>query len=444
MVGTTTPNSSSALDVTSTNKGFLPPRVTLTSTTDVSTIVNPAEGLLIYNLGSNGLQAGYYYWNNANWAIIATSTVAGSGVVASDLVKLYGEVHSSATGKISSPTGYVFTVPVSGRYLFEFNSTATTINGGTNTIYFQVRQGTSVLGSDMQSSYNNNVHVEYNGKVEVNLQAGVSYNVYNYATSGSFESNDYDRVYMKQVSGNLPVNVYPWVLSGNNVYNTTGNVGIGTNAPTSKLDVAGDVSVAGAFNITGSTSANLEIPSLIVGKELGDEEGEIQLSKAGTNTTLTNKVIVDVYRNQLRLWEGGSNSRGVSIDLSKTPDGVGGELLWKKTAFVNAGSFVTLDNLKVTVPTIGNRGLSVCGVASNFTANISAWYGMVGGTAGSAAANVAYTTTPSGSAFGWNFPSEGDGSYYTIIDKTNNRTYRVTLIIGSSFNNNFISIERLY
>ena len=65
-IGTTTPNASAKLDVYSTNKGFLPPRVTLTSETDASTIASPAEGLLVYNLGSVGLQAGYYYWNGAN------------------------------------------------------------------------------------------------------------------------------------------------------------------------------------------------------------------------------------------------------------------------------------------------------------------------------------------------------------------------------------------
>ena len=237
-IGTTTPHASAKLDVSSTNKGFLPPRVTLTGVSDASTIPSPAEGLLVYNLGSVGLQAGYYYWNGASWATIATATIAGSGVTASDMVKLYGEAHSKVSGKIgNSTTGYVFTVPVSGRYLFDFTSSATVIRGGTNTIFFTIRQGTSVLGSDNQSSYNNDVHVEYNGKIEVNLQVGVSYNAYNYATSGSFETNDYDRVYMKQVAGNLPVSVYPWVLSGNNVYNTTGKVGIGNSAPNAKLDV---------------------------------------------------------------------------------------------------------------------------------------------------------------------------------------------------------------
>lgn len=81
-IGTTTPEASAKLEVTSSNKGFLPPRVTLTSCTDNTTIPNPATGLLVYNTGNNvGLVAGYYYWNGSGWATIATAT--GSGVSAS-------------------------------------------------------------------------------------------------------------------------------------------------------------------------------------------------------------------------------------------------------------------------------------------------------------------------------------------------------------------------
>ena len=73
-IGTTTPNASAKLDVYSDNKGFLPPRVTLTSTTDNTTIANPATGLLVYNTGNNaGLAAGYYFWNGGTWATIATA-----------------------------------------------------------------------------------------------------------------------------------------------------------------------------------------------------------------------------------------------------------------------------------------------------------------------------------------------------------------------------------
>ncbi len=67
-IGTTTPDASAKLDVYSDNKGFLPPRVTLTSGTDNTTIASPATGLLVYNTGNNaGLVAGYYYWNGTSW-----------------------------------------------------------------------------------------------------------------------------------------------------------------------------------------------------------------------------------------------------------------------------------------------------------------------------------------------------------------------------------------
>lgn len=204
-IGTTTPHASAKLDVYATNKGFLPPRVTLTSATDATTIATPAEGLLVYNLGSSGLQAGYYYWNGANWATIATATSAGNGVTSSDLVKIYDGVGNAATINVN---GVTFSVPNSGRYLFDYSTSASCTNC-TLTLNFQVRDGSNnnaVIGSDMQTSWNNNVHAEYNGKVEVNLIAGRSYNVLVTASGGGgIYNNDYSRVYMKQVAGNLPV-----------------------------------------------------------------------------------------------------------------------------------------------------------------------------------------------------------------------------------------------
>lgn len=193
------------------------------------------------------------------------------------------------------------------------------------------------------------------------------------------------------------------------------------------------------------TGANRFNGGVIIGGASGDEGGEIQLVNAQTNSTLAGSAVsVDIYQNRLRIFEGGGDARGVHIDLSKTPGGVAGELVWKRSGIVNAGTFVQLDNLKVTVTSSGNRGLSVGAVSTNFTANVSGMYGLSGGSGGSAANNVSYTTTASTSAFAWHFPSEGDGSTYTIVDKTNSRMYRVTLMIGSGYNNNFISIERLY
>ncbi|MCC3216368.1 hypothetical protein LIV57_13940 [Chryseobacterium sp. X308] len=48
-VGTNAPDNSALLDLTATNRGFLLPRVSLTSMTDGTTIPSPAKGLMVYN-----------------------------------------------------------------------------------------------------------------------------------------------------------------------------------------------------------------------------------------------------------------------------------------------------------------------------------------------------------------------------------------------------------
>lgn len=118
------------------------------------------------------------------------------------------------------------------------------------------------------------------------------------------------------------------------------------------------------------------------------------------------------------------------------------------SGYVNAGTFVTLDNIKASVTTSGNRGLSVASVSGSFQAMISGSYASATvGASGSATRGDSvptYTITPSTSWFGWGFPNAGDGSTYLVNDITNQRFYRIHLMIGPGYNNNFISIERLY
>ena len=60
-IGTTSPDPSAQLELQSTEKGFLPPRLTNAQRDD--NIVNPAEGLLIYNTDVNCLQ----WYNGTGW-----------------------------------------------------------------------------------------------------------------------------------------------------------------------------------------------------------------------------------------------------------------------------------------------------------------------------------------------------------------------------------------
>lgn len=73
-IGTNTPNKSAALEVASTKRGLLIPRVALQGTTDVTTIHEPTNSLLVYNTEATGaigfkVTPGYYYYSTttAQW-----------------------------------------------------------------------------------------------------------------------------------------------------------------------------------------------------------------------------------------------------------------------------------------------------------------------------------------------------------------------------------------
>src|SRR6185295_20042693 len=64
-IGTTTPNASSLLDVTSTSLGVLVPRMTKTQR---DAIVSPATGLLIFQTNST---PGFYYYSGTVWVAVS-------------------------------------------------------------------------------------------------------------------------------------------------------------------------------------------------------------------------------------------------------------------------------------------------------------------------------------------------------------------------------------
>ncbi len=73
-----TPNASSVLDISSTSKGLLIPRVSLTSTTVTSPVTSPLTSLLVYNTSTvNDVTPGYYYWNGTSWQRFDTGNTIG-------------------------------------------------------------------------------------------------------------------------------------------------------------------------------------------------------------------------------------------------------------------------------------------------------------------------------------------------------------------------------
>jgi hypothetical protein len=89
-IGTTTPHASAKLDITSTDKGFLPPRMTSSQRTSIP---SPAAGLMVYQTDGT---AGLYYYNGSAWIYIINSTTNVLSVVNGGT----GTTTSTGTGSV--------------------------------------------------------------------------------------------------------------------------------------------------------------------------------------------------------------------------------------------------------------------------------------------------------------------------------------------------------
>jgi len=94
-IGTSSPAATAALELSATDKGFLPPRVTAAQRT---AIASPATGLMVYQ--TDGI-AGLYIFNGTSWNTQGSWTVtSGTPASAFMLVSPTG-VTSNATGNVA-------------------------------------------------------------------------------------------------------------------------------------------------------------------------------------------------------------------------------------------------------------------------------------------------------------------------------------------------------
>lgn len=128
-IQTNNPDASAILDITSSDKGLLIPRITLSSSlTSPSPVSSPATGLLVYNSGSNQ-DHGFYFWSGSQWVMLKTTDandvegpgsstdnaiarfdgttgtkIQNSGVILDDSDNITGVNHITTSG-FTMPTG---------------------------------------------------------------------------------------------------------------------------------------------------------------------------------------------------------------------------------------------------------------------------------------------------------------------------------------------------
>jgi Chaperone of endosialidase len=210
-IGTTTPNASAQLDVTSTTRGFLPPRMTAAQRT---AIVSPADGLIVYDSDSAALMIR----STGVWRRLAAS--------ASQWISNGQNIYYNAgdVGIGTSNPSYKLSIE----------------HGGQSGILVKSTSGFSAIDID---GFSGDAALRFFSK-------GVpKWNVRSAPGTGNFEINSFGDT--ASFGGNIFT-----------IQRTTGNVGIGVDTPNAKLSVAGSLFLSGNIKIAdGTQGANKVLTS---------------------------------------------------------------------------------------------------------------------------------------------------------------------------------------
>lgn len=203
-IGTTNPNASSALDINSSNSGLLIPRISLTSTTDVTTIPNPVRSLLVYNTASiSDVVPGFYYWDT-KWHLFQDSSMSNHWKIGGNAI---------SNGNFLGTTNYQdLLLKVNNGTVAKFDKNSS-ITFGTNSSITTGVSNAIILG--------NNAAISSPYSIAIGNQTAVSGQ---YATAIGYQAKTSQD--------------YAIVLG---TTDTNSKVGIGTSSPDEKIHIVGNI-----------------------------------------------------------------------------------------------------------------------------------------------------------------------------------------------------------
>jgi hypothetical protein len=274
-INTTTPDPSSMLDIQSTAKGLLIPRMTLA---ERNNIPSPAQGLLVYQTDNT---PGFYYYIGSMWRAIAVAVAdkwivvgnnmynANSGNVGIGTTAPYYKLEvkggiyahaksdggpilrlmsnnelrplnimAPANGDLNAPfifkTGNAFEFQTDGENAFSIGAgNNVTVNDDGFNADFRV-EGDNEANLLFTDASTDRVGIGTTAPTDKLTVAGTA----GYNATTNMGASDTDFASKKYVDDNSGTS--KWTASGNNIFNAnSGNVGIGTTTPSGILDIQG-------------------------------------------------------------------------------------------------------------------------------------------------------------------------------------------------------------
>jgi len=118
-IGTTTPDSSSMLEVDATDKGVLVPRVAIADLNTAAPVIAPIESLLVYNT-TVATGVGFHYWDGAKW-----TPLSGAAANDGDWTVVGNDMYNANSGYVgvgtTTPTAKLHIEDTSGATIVAFN-----------------------------------------------------------------------------------------------------------------------------------------------------------------------------------------------------------------------------------------------------------------------------------------------------------------------------------
>jgi hypothetical protein len=290
------PNASAMLDIKSTSKGILIPRVNLISDSDEVTVPNPRLSLLIYN-SNNALPDGdgYYYWNGNKWTKLATRV---------NLANLTWNIGGNSN--TNANTDFIGTVDNKALVFKTNNILSAKIEPGPNNVFFGQSAGLNMATGNNNSFFghqagtsvtfgSDNVFV---GHLSGNTTTSGSDNVFIGKASGKGNSIGSRNVFVGKDAGSINTVGNDNTFMGNDAGTETGtgdgNVAIGSGA----LSANGTGNTNVAIGQSALSNATFASNNIAIGKNalinnttgnnniaIGDDAGVLSFVPNLTNTT---------------------------------------------------------------------------------------------------------------------------------------------------------------